>query len=348
MDDDAEVMALDGSEDAEVVLSSDDGDSDSGGNMRRVNVDAIDAAYVDEDVKPLLPVRVKRYPHQDRAPQITSSLGADQNTTHEAEDQLKSIGSHDAEMVRKYRGVYQDDHDQPSASKAAAPATRKALDPKHKRKAEAEAPVLWTDDDKNEWERRKTADQALVDELSQEKASAQEMDVDEAEDRLRDRVYILTFPPVLPALLDPTKPKPEPDAPLPARPDAATTAGAENDPVVIKEDPAAAPREELTRKGGFPLRPAHLPALEPGRVGRLVVRRSGRATLDWGGTSLRVGLGLTPDVLQDVVSVSGVGDGDGVAAGEEGFAGRACSFGQVRGKFVVTPDWDELLGSSDG
>ena len=368
------MISLDGSDDPnDDTISDDDGSSDSErARMHRINVDKIEATFnVEEDKlwRLFAPVRVKRVEHIGRAPQISSSLGADLRPTQELEDNLKDTGAQDVEIVRtvrKYHGVYQDDEDdqgQPSASassKATSQTTRKVLQPpqpKHKRTLEVEPPVLWTDDDKSEWARRKAADKALVDELSQVdvgEANEQEKDAGEDMDRRRDRVYIYTFPPLLPPLLDATKGvKPEPGSPLFVRSQKAAAAdGTEDEPVVIKDDPAeAATAAPGGKKGAFPARPKHLPTLEPGRIGKLVVRRSGRATLDWGGTSLRVGLGLTPDVLQDVVGVSGLGgDGGGgsAAVDEEGFAGQACSFGQVRGKFVVTPDWDELLGTSKG
>jgi hypothetical protein len=373
---DAEVISLDGSDADDDVISIDGGSSDSGKtHLRRINVDKIEATYNDEEDelwKLFAPVRVKRVKHLDRAPQISSSVGAD--LKDERGGSFKDTGTQDVEIVRtvrKYRGVYQEDDDQPPArtsykttSRTPRPA-RQPPQPKRKQNPSTEPPALWTDDDKSEWARRRAADNALVEELSQVRlgaAAEQEHDADdEHADRRRDRVYIYTFPPLLPPLVDAAKPaapvKAErPGSPVASRaPEAAAAAsagGTRDEPVVIKDDPAEGTSTAAGRKkGGFPDRPRHLPALEPGRVGRLVVRRSGRATLDWGGASLRVGLGLTPDVLQDVVSVSGLGGGgDGArpAADAGGFAGRACSFGQVRGKFVVTPDWDELLGAPEG
>ena len=56
-------------------------------------------------------------------------------------------------------------------------------------------PVLWTDDDKTEWARREADDKALVEELSQVRVDDEGDASEEPVDRLRDRVYILTFPP---------------------------------------------------------------------------------------------------------------------------------------------------------
>ncbi|RMZ71235.1 rna polymerase iii rpc4 [Pyrenophora seminiperda CCB06] len=78
-----------------------------------------------------------------------------------------------------------------------------------------------------------------------------------------------------------------------------------------------------------------------GLVGKLRVHKSGRTTLDWGGTSFEV-----EDVFasrgshQEVVSLE-VTPVNQRSAPED--AGDAFSLGQVKGKFVVTPDLDAML-----
>jgi DNA-directed RNA polymerase III subunit RPC4 len=319
---------------------------------QRINVDNIrNTKKPDDDLWDFLqPVRVERVEHRDRAPQISSSVGADQNPKVEPDDKASESEAQEPEilgLVRNLRGAPEEEDNHGSALKTTTRKTREALElpPKPKRKRpETEPSVLWTDDDKTEWARREADDAALVEELSQVRIDDEGNASEEPADRLRDRVYILTFPPVLPGLLDASKPvKEEPPSPAadgPSDDDGDRDGGEDEEDVVeVKDEPAEA---ALFDGRGFPVRPGHLPELEPGRVGRLVVRRSGRATLDWGGTRLRVGLGLTPEVLQEVVSVTGREGG----ADEKGFGGEACSFGQVRGKFVVTPDWDELLGGA--
>ena len=74
---------------------------------------------------------------------------------------------------------------------------------------------------------------------------------------------------------------------------------------------------------------------------------SGRATLSWGGTSFAVAMGTDAHFLQDVV-LARMPSGTGQTTGKPGQAperkGEAMALGQVRGKFVVTPDWSEIIG----
>ncbi|KAK3109479.1 hypothetical protein LTR53_017232 [Teratosphaeriaceae sp. CCFEE 6253] len=84
-----------------------------------------------------------------------------------------------------------------------------------------------------------------------------------------------------------------------------------------------------------------------GAVGKLRIHASGRATLDWGGTMLEVGMGGEVGFLQDVV-VLGLPDrkkgaaGEGASgdeqeeAGEEEEQGWAMGMGQVKGKYIST------------
>jgi DNA-directed RNA polymerase III subunit RPC4 len=73
--------------------------------------------------------------------------------------------------------------------------------------------------------------------------------------------------------------------------------------------------------------------------------------LDWGGTSLQVGMGTDVQFLQDAVvaKFNDKSDVQGAKGKEEehdetAFGGEVMGLGQVRGKFVVTPDWEEIVG----
>jgi DNA-directed RNA polymerase III subunit RPC4 len=102
--------------------------------------------------------------------------------------------------------------------------------------------------------------------------------------------------------------------------------------------------------------PLRLPA---GVVGKLKVHKSGKVTLDWGGTDMEVKLGSEVDFLQDVVLVErgrggkSHGDGDGGGGGDGGdehadrdmskdTKGRAYALGHVRHKMILIPDWAKL------
>ncbi|RMY12055.1 hypothetical protein D0867_07888 [Hortaea werneckii] len=169
------------------------------------------------------------------------------------------------------------------------------------------------------------------------------------EDKRADKVYLFQFPPVVPDL-NPIKVKPDPEAAPSgaegenmdvdtnnAQPSSSSTQGPQ-----IKKDPAPVVSEQPNSTP----RPPHLAS---GAVGKLRIHRSGKATLDWGGTALSVAMGTEASFLQDVViaslpehkgEVNGEGNGGG-GVNEE--TGVAMAMGQVKGKFVVTPDWGEIL-----
>ncbi|KAI6918390.1 hypothetical protein KC332_g10737 [Hortaea werneckii] len=161
------------------------------------------------------------------------------------------------------------------------------------------------------------------------------------EDKRADKVYLFQFPPVVPDL-NPIKVKPDPEA---------APSGAEGETMDVDDNNAQGPQIKkdpapvISEPNSTP-RPPHLAS---GAVGKLRIHRSGRATLDWGGTALSVAMGTEASFLQDVViaslpehkgEVNGEGNGGG-GVNEE--TGVAMAMGQVKGKFVVTPDWGEIL-----
>ncbi|KAK5167482.1 uncharacterized protein LTR77_007181 [Saxophila tyrrhenica] len=152
------------------------------------------------------------------------------------------------------------------------------------------------------------------------------------QDKRAEKVYLFQFPPILPDLV-PVPIKPDPEAAEngtedamhvdPAPPPAANTA---DKPIKVEDNASPPPK-------------APLPS---GAVGKLHVHASGRVTLDWGGTAMTLNMGTEAGFLQDVLCVSlpeGKMGEDGEALG----TGEAVSMGQVKGKFVVVPEWGELV-----
>jgi DNA-directed RNA polymerase III subunit RPC4 len=196
---------------------------------------------------------------------------------------------------------------------------------------------------------------------------------DEEQKHGNGRLYLFQFPPVLPELYNPAKDlKPrnpmlvrreEEDAAakakeelellgsmsttgsnskgkLSSRPDL-TGEPAPTAPVAIKKEEEgvetaaekARREEEERKKKNKKADVVH----EEGWVGKLIVRESGRVELTWGGTTLLVGRGAEASFLTTGVIVDSVErgpPGGGVAEG------KAMGMGQIMGKFVVTPDWE--------
>lgn len=353
-----------------INLISDD-EQDASGGVARLNSPA------------LVPVRIQRVEHRDRAPAVNPEPSSaavkikQQDSDDEGIEAIPAKPSRkgkrrakDAEATpsqRLWRGVYEDDsdiliddsHTSPQPPPGSIPSSPKASrsPEKTKRNARVSEPIFQTEEGHQEHERRQKQLAVLLDELG---GVNLDEGGEERWDQKADRVYIFQFPSKLPDLLAPVV-KEEPSSPPPALP--AGPASAPNSasaPIKIEED--APPQNPLSRASTFAGRPAHRPSLAPGLMGKLRIHKSGKATLDWGGTSLLVSKGLDESMLQDVVVVRPLEDkqngegaaGDSSAAvdvgsgarrgGTDAVEGEALAFGQVRGKFVVTPDWDQIWG----
>lgn len=161
----------------------------------------------------------------------------------------------------------------------------------------------------------------------------------------KGQTYLFQFPPLTPMLVDPalrdeTGPTDESTAdgttaiPTPV----AGNKGKEKEkpPHIKKEDEekneikaaAATERSKVLMADG-----ARLPS---GMAGKLNVHKSGKVTLEWGGTNLEVRWGSEVDFLQDVV-LAGADDEVGVDGTKNAYA-----LGQVQKKMVVIPDWQKI------
>ncbi|KAI1503579.1 RNA polymerase III RPC4-domain-containing protein [Biscogniauxia marginata] len=79
-----------------------------------------------------------------------------------------------------------------------------------------------------------------------------------------------------------------------------------------------------------------LPA-EGGYVGKLNVRKSGKVEFDWGGTTLNLGMGTETEFLTSAIMLEQHENPDD----PEESTGFAYGMGQVMGKYVLTPIWDD-------
>ncbi|KAM5446429.1 hypothetical protein MaudCBS49596_006541 [Microsporum audouinii] len=165
-------------------------------------------------------------------------------------------------------------------------------------------------------------------------------------DERQGQLFLLQFPPMTPNLVPPKLEKSsaaeqgeavvEVAAPLPADHPSQSQGS-----VTIKQEEGAA-NPESTASTSTPLITATNSALPRGRVGKLNIHQSGRATIDWGGVSFELTKGSTVGFIQDAVILSdnmaGSADGSSTTCNKKLWA-----MSQVTGKFVVTPDWDKIL-----
>lgn len=372
----SDVMMGDGSniktEDGGYISSDDDEEEDSNKGMHKRNVDEltmVDLTGPDS----IAPVRVQRVEHKER----TIGLHADGVTTKDgsaakaqARDGPSTLpddkrkGKQKAKDVEvtgeqhKYKGTYSESsseqgddppikeepadeirpttpepagHDAVTVpdvlleSPVSSPETRR----RHKERVKSgDRPDFQTNEEQTEWElhqkdlrilhhelgRLSTKDKDANGDTTMEGAEAQPQE----DDPRADKVYLFQFPPVLPDLIHKT----------------------------IKPDPEAAPAEDVPQpqptnqlQSTEPESSGNTHTFNPGRVGKLRIHKSGRATLDWGGTPLEMGMGTEASFLQDVLIANFNKNDDGNVE-----SGTAMGMGQVKGKFVVTPDWNEILG----
>ncbi|KAI0911170.1 RNA polymerase III RPC4-domain-containing protein [Ustulina deusta] len=147
---------------------------------------------------------------------------------------------------------------------------------------------------------------------------------DEEDQGKDDQLFIFQLPPILPPLM-------KPSANLGGQPETIDLASSDNGPKIKFEDGAEATRSKsvgLPAEGGF--------------IGRLNVRKSGKVELDWGGTTLNLGMETETDFLTTATIIE---QKENVETVEES-AGFAYGMGQVLGKFVLAPpckdedEWD--------
>jgi DNA-directed RNA polymerase III subunit RPC4 len=153
-----------------------------------------------------------------------------------------------------------------------------------------------------------------------------------------DQLFIFQLPPMLPPLV-----KPSDDPHMEVETFDLTAKGSDDGPRVKPEDSVEAPG----------IKSMGLPA-EGGFIGKLNVRKSGKVELDWGGTTLHLGLETETDFLTSAMIIE---QKENVETAEES-AGFAYGMGQVFGKFVLAPpcqeeeEWDpnidEIMGVSSG
>lgn len=165
----------------------------------------------------------------------------------------------------------------------------------------------------------------LAGELDQHKSGTQigALQPRPTEDSHERRLYLFQFPPLTPVLVDPAEEievKQEPEAEVQP---VLSTSEKTSSAVVKKEEGV----EERTKKSD--VLTADNMQLPSGLAGTLRVHKSGKVTLDWGGTDLEVRYGTEVDFLQDVVMTDETEQ-------------RAWALGQVEKKMVCIPNWQKL------
>ncbi len=273
--------------------------------------------------------------------EITGSRKQFKGVWHDSEDSdvvVKTEPASDDENMADAEQIGQSDAPAQPAEKQEPQSPDAERKPKPKKKGTAE-PILQTDEDRAEWARFQSNLRHIRAELGPEEAPQVDGSGDvpmvdagntEKKPTVRDNnVYLFQIPPLMPAV-EPPSIKKEASDPHPVPPPAQPSV--KPDPKIKLEegsfsDPSARSKEGVRFGSGL--------------VGKLRVHESGRTTLDWGGTSYELTPGNKASFLQEVASLNMLPESQRVVPEE---AGEATSLGRVKGKFVVVPNWGEMLG----
>ena len=330
----------------------------------RVDVEklgVIDLTGDDDDLQ-FAPIRVARVPHKERnfGDKVSTAIKQEDSAaakvdTIDGDENLKSNDKQQDRAVENtsethgFQAVYSDSDtdsrprikpepalevdDQTTSDRPSSPETRRKGKEKIRARTLSTASAEEYDEEiemQREEEQRRGKDLALIrDELGKTDAEGDTL----MDQHRNEKIYLFQFPPILPDL-EPIYVKPDPESANEV--DAA-------DVMQIDGPSNTGNPIDLTSAG-------NQPKLAPGAVGKMKVHASGKVTLDWGGMSLSMGLGGKADFLQNVVSTilpdqkvdSKDDDLDLIAASED--QGQVVNLGHVKEKFVLTPDWDALLG----
>jgi DNA-directed RNA polymerase III subunit RPC4 len=331
------------------------------------------------------PVRLLRQEHKERimqvntdSPRTSTGEKVDTDTRARVEPKLRPfVGVWEDVKPTTIKSEPEDEEPAPRVFKpvatlddAAEPEEKVVPEPKIREKKKPKVPqapwldppfVIQTEDDQKEWDRILEDRRILKEELVRKKPDADgdvDMTSETPADKKDGRLYLFQIPPGMPKLYNPKK-EPKPEFIVPRHPDdvrserdakaktsrARRINGATSGPSAaphIKEEEVvidAKKDEPAKKKGKEPL------ATMPGYVGKLVIRQSGRAELDWGGSRMLVKRGIQRSFYQMGVLVDSKGCFDG--AGNNTGEGTATSLGQIMGNFVVTPDWQSMVADME-
>jgi len=358
-----------------------DDDDEENAEFPRKDIEFIDLSIEDDDAEARgdqrayanLPVRIRREEHKERKISMNPEAVVQTNVkkTGQGEVPVRYAGSEtlhkgkgkakDVEITgerKPYKGMWQDSDDaqvnikvEPVSSDdeteakeqvgIGATSTRgeQSLGRERKTKtADRNVPEFGTEEEREEWERIQHNLKAMTAELGPVEEEQPMIDTggdvlmaDTSADNSRpsirdDHVYLFQLPPIMPELHT---------AGIKKEQHAATT----DSPALVRAEVGIKKEEEefSDPRGKTPAGPRFV----NGCVGKLRVHRSGRTTLDWGGTSYLLGPGTPGQFLQEVASLN-ITPVDKRDPPED--AGEAFSYGRIKEKFVVTPNFIDLLG----
>lgn len=336
------------------------------------------------------PIRLARIEHQDRKPKASSDQVKAEPAPEEDDptdivkiDEVRSSGTNgDENRVRVKIEPAESMDDIPEADINPIEPSPKKAKAHTQLFTKVHKPVIQSEEDKAEWERHADDVLTLLDEFKDKigTGSKKEPEGEEAAEEAQayslGRAYVFQFPPTLPVLYNPaTTPKPPP-------PRFKQTVKKEDDEDVQilrsvhkKPDPKKEQKTTIKIEEDAVEKPAPIRIIpEEGKIGKLIIKESGKVFMKWGGTRLVLNKGsdftfLTsaaiiehPETIHNarvktlfsrtraeeekMESAKGKTkvkeEHDLYAAGRESQMGESMSMGKIMGKFIMTPDWEKM------
>ena len=353
-------------------------DSDDEYPNSRINIESINLSSDEED-RFDLPVRLKRTEHRDREIGLNTEASAltaagakkrshlsNNNSVIDISDEESGSPEREKGKQKAVKAKVEDADD--TALPSSSPTTRRRVhfvssddddddDIRGQGKANSTKSQAWrrkqrlaqTEEEQRELDILEKEANIMHVELSDVAPLSQQNRGESAQGEVKklaktmrdDAIYLFQLPPVIPELKMPDDQPPKQDTPAQPSPKKKRKSediddGDDKSKVEIIKDED--PLDAMKRKSAAE---SNMPKVASGRVGKLRIHKSGRATLDWGSVPMELGMGTDTSFLQNVV-LADMHKGqthDGI------HQGTAMCLGSVRGKFVVTPNVDEMLVS---
>lgn len=333
-------------------------DDDEEAGIKRQDIDTIVISDDEEEHSFHLPIRIGRKEHKDRPMEINTEASSEkareilekaeesgsaptgevlENMSNKNKSKSKTTNKkrQDPTAEKPWRGVWSDEDDSDSLGNAGdAPGivTRKRQ-PRSKRSLATAKPgervvFLQTEEDRAEYNRYNENLHHLRYELGPAESTTDDngdakMKDDEANGEkptVRDNnSYLFQLPPVMPEVCEQEVKK------------EASAVAKKEEQKEVKVEETFSNLSEIAKR----------PDIPSGCVGKLRVYKSGATVMDWGGTSYMLKPGTRASFLQEAVSLQVFPEKDRVVPE---VSGETMSMGRIKGKFVVMPDLDKMLG----
>lgn len=310
------------------------------------------------------PIRVPRSAHVDRAAQVNTEVSSSRKSRADRSRRGNKVLFEELVKVEHEPPGGGDDAllpnipeaDKKKSRKPRSSESKRAISAKRRRSSAIRNKIIVSTVEGREELQREAMDRATT--LKELAGGFADVKIDSDSDtgqpphhrnaETENQIFLFQFPNILPQLVLSSKHKEQGDAKTPAQPEQAP-----EEP--LRHHHPSRPSTILQRKSSAKAQQALLESYPPpGIAGKLRIHKSGRMTMLWGVPTsageddtpfeMDMSRGTQCEFLQELVAMrkhSPWGDQDVDERGKR--KGVIFSLGQVKGKFIVSPDFEKLL-----